>query len=100
MRTSLARPVSRLVARAGSARVLTFSTTARVSGDGDTAWSGMSQPDAIQQRKKAIEDYGIRQREMNKLLDLRKKIRQQQEHLQQLSTHIEELTKEQGGEQK
>jgi len=101
MRTSLAKPATRLVARASSARVLYFSTTARVWSEGDTGSlrSGLGQPDAFQKREKANEDYEIRRREMAKLLDLKKKIQQQQKHLEQLSEHIEELTKEQGGEQ-
>ncbi|KAJ8120037.1 hypothetical protein ONZ43_g3154 [Nemania bipapillata] len=56
------------------------------------------QGDAFQRREKASEDYAIRQREKEKLLELRKKIAEQKDHLQKLSDHIDELTKEQGGE--
>ncbi|KAK5632896.1 hypothetical protein RRF57_008610 [Xylaria bambusicola] len=68
--------------------------------------------DAFQRREKANEDYAIRQREKEKLMELRKKIAEQKDHLQKLSDHIglmlifllfpsfsDELTKEQGGEQ-
>ncbi|KAI0514807.1 mitochondrial ATPase inhibitor, IATP-domain-containing protein [Xylaria bambusicola] len=54
--------------------------------------------DAFQRREKANEDYAIRQREKEKLMELRKKIAEQKDHLQKLSDHIDELTKEQGGE--
>ncbi|KAI7776928.1 mitochondrial atpase [Diaporthe eres] len=54
--------------------------------------------DAFQKREKANEDYAIRLREKEKLLDLKKKLAEQQAHLKQLSDHIDEITKEQGGE--
>jgi DNA-binding PucR family transcriptional regulator len=41
--------------------------------------------DAFQKREKANEDYAIRQREMQKLMELKKKLADQQEHLRQLS---------------
>ena len=55
--------------------------------------------DAFQRREKANEDYAIRKREKEKLLELKKKLTEQQNHLKQLSDHIDDLTKEQGGEQ-
>ncbi|XDG06635.1 hypothetical protein ABKA04_006250 [Annulohypoxylon sp. FPYF3050] len=80
-----------------------FSTTLRVMAEGDTGSPNKmgslgGSGDAFQKREKASEDYAIRQRERQKLLELRAKLREQQEHLQKLSDHIDELTKEQGGE--
>ncbi|TDZ17805.1 ATPase inhibitor [Colletotrichum orbiculare MAFF 240422] len=69
-------------------------------GDGDTGAPPKmgGQGDAFQRREKASEDYAIRQREKEKLLLLKKRLAEQQAHLQQLSEHIDEITKEQGGE--
>ncbi|KAK4039266.1 mitochondrial ATPase inhibitor, IATP-domain-containing protein [Parachaetomium inaequale] len=90
--TKLARPA--LLSR-------TFATTARAMGAGDTGappkTGGMG--DAFQRRERASEEYAIRQREKEKLRELKKKLAEQQAHLQQLSDHIDEITKEQGGEQ-
>lgn len=44
--------------------------------------------DAFQKREKAAEDYAIRQREKQKLLEMKQKIAEQQAHLQQLSDHM------------
>ncbi|TDZ30069.1 ATPase inhibitor [Colletotrichum sidae] len=78
----------------------TFTTTTRRMGDGDTGAPPKmgGQGDAFQRREKASEDYAIRQREKEKLLLLKKRLAEQQAHLQQLSEHIDEITKEQGGE--
>ncbi|CAM1505677.1 Fc.00g113140.m01.CDS01 [Cosmosporella sp. VM-42] len=78
-----------------------FSTTARTMAEGDTGAPPRAggQGDAFQRREKANEDYVIRKREREKLLELKKKLSEQQEHLERLSKHIDEITKEQGGEQ-
>lgn len=44
--------------------------------------------DAFQRREKANEDYTIRQREKEKLLELKKKLVEQQQHLDRLSKHM------------
>jgi len=44
--------------------------------------------DAFQRREKAQEDYAIRKREKEKLVELKKKLAEQQVHLQQLSDHM------------
>jgi hypothetical protein len=44
--------------------------------------------DAFQRREKAAEDYAIREREKEKLLELKKKLAEQQEHLKRLSDHM------------
>ncbi|KAL2133937.1 hypothetical protein VTI74DRAFT_1355 [Chaetomium olivicolor] len=88
--TKLARPAVR-----------TFSTTVRAMSAGDTGAPPKTggPGDAFQRRERANEDYAIRQREKEKLRELKKKLAEQQAHLQALSDHIDEITKEQGGEQ-
>ncbi|KAI1177570.1 mitochondrial ATPase inhibitor, IATP-domain-containing protein [Nemania sp. FL0916] len=75
---------------AAPASTRTFSTTLRAMSEGDTGappkMGGTG--DAFQRREKASEDYAIRQRERAKLLELRQKIDQQQEHLKKLSDHM------------
>ena len=44
--------------------------------------------DAFQKREKASEDYAIRAREKEKLLELKKKLEEQKEHLNKLSAHM------------
>ncbi|ROW01741.1 hypothetical protein VSDG_02080 [Cytospora chrysosperma] len=76
-----------------------FSVSTRVMAAGDTgAPPKTGQADAFQKREKANEDYAIRMREKEKLLELKKKLAEQQAHLKQLSDHIDDITKEQGGE--
>ena len=48
----------------------------------------MISSDAFQKREKANEDYAIRLREKEKLLELKKKLAEQQAHLKQLSDHM------------
>ncbi|KFY05972.1 hypothetical protein V492_08210, partial [Pseudogymnoascus sp. VKM F-4246] len=56
--------------------------------------------DAFQKREKASEDYAIRQREKEKLLDLKKRLADSHDHIKKLEQDIDEFTKSQGGEQK
>ncbi|KAF4123544.1 ATPase inhibitor, mitochondrial [Geosmithia morbida] len=74
----------------------TFSTTARAMSEGDTGAPPKTggPGDAFQRREKANEDYTIRMREREKLLELKKKLTEQQEHLNRLSDHIDEITKD------
>lgn len=44
--------------------------------------------DAFQRREKASEDFAIRRREKEKLMELKKKLAEQQAHLKQLSDHM------------
>lgn len=44
--------------------------------------------DAFQRRERASEDWAIRQREKEKLLELKKKLAEQQDHLTRLSQHM------------
>ncbi|KAK5990355.1 hypothetical protein PT974_08622 [Cladobotryum mycophilum] len=79
----------------------TFTTTARAMSEGDTGAPPKTggQGDSFQRREKANEDFAIRQREKEKLLELKKKLAEQQIHLARLQEHIDEITKDQGGEQ-
>ncbi|CAI6056267.1 unnamed protein product, partial [Clonostachys chloroleuca] len=74
-----------------------FTTTVRAMGEGDTGAPPKlgGTGDAFQRREKASEDYAIRQREKEKLLELKKKLQEQKEHLERLSQHIDEITKDQ-----
>ncbi|KAK0618223.1 putative mitochondrial ATPase inhibitor [Bombardia bombarda] len=86
------------VARPSMSRA-TFATTARaMAGETGAPPKTGGQGDAFQRREKAQEDFAIKQREKEKLLVLRKKLHEQQAHLKQLSDHIDEITKGQGGE--
>ena len=44
--------------------------------------------DAFQRREQASENYAIRQREKEKLLELKQKLAEQQQHLDRLSKHM------------
>lgn len=48
----------------------------------------LNRGDAFTKREKANEDYTVRQREKEKLLDLKKKLAEQQKHLKQLEDHM------------
>ncbi|KAL0939047.1 mitochondrial ATPase [Colletotrichum truncatum] len=97
LRVAVTKAAARPLAFASRA---TFTTTTRVMAAGDTGAPPKlgGQGDAFQRREKASEDLAIRQREKEKLLELKKKLAEQQAHLQQLSDHIDEITKNQGGE--
>lgn len=92
-KATVSRPIT-LASRAA------FTTTTRVMAAGDTGAPPRTggPGDAFQKREKASEDFAIRQREHEKLLEMKKKIAEQQAHLQQLSDHIDDITKNQGGE--
>jgi hypothetical protein len=44
--------------------------------------------DAFTKREKANEDYAIRMREKEKLMELKKKLQEQHEHLKKLEEHM------------
>lgn len=44
--------------------------------------------DAFQRRERASEEFAIRQREKEKLEEMKKKIAEQQDHLKKLSDHM------------
>ncbi|KAE8314164.1 hypothetical protein BDV41DRAFT_576006 [Aspergillus transmontanensis] len=55
--------------------------------------------DQFVKREAAQENLYIHEKEREKLLALRNKVKEQRKHLDELDKHIEELTKSQGGEQ-
>ncbi|POS82507.1 hypothetical protein EPUL_004575 [Erysiphe pulchra] len=68
-----------------------ISTTARSMAAGDTGApksGGAQSGDAFSRRGKANEDMAIKAREREKLLDLRKMISEQHEHLNRLEKHL------------
>ncbi|KAK3202009.1 hypothetical protein GRF29_164g1406021 [Pseudopithomyces chartarum] len=80
-----------------------FTSSARVMAGGD-AGSGASRPggsrsgDAFTKREAAAEEMYIKQEERAKLLAIREKLRQQQQHIEELTRHIDEVTKQEGGQ--
>ena len=48
----------------------------------------MLRRDAFTKREKANEDYAIRMREKEKLMELKKKLQEQHEHLKKLEEHM------------
>jgi hypothetical protein len=47
--------------------------------------------DAFSKREKASEDYAVKMREKEKLLELKKKLAEQHEHLKKLEEHMLDL---------
>ncbi|RDW63913.1 hypothetical protein BP5796_10415 [Coleophoma crateriformis] len=88
-----------IVRAARPASFRTFTTSSRFMAEGDLG-APKGQGDAFSKREKANEDYTIRMREKEKLLELKKKLAENQEHLKKLEAHIDEISKNQGGEQK
>ncbi|EGO53660.1 hypothetical protein GE21DRAFT_1313143 [Neurospora crassa] len=92
LRTTVSKLARPTVSRA-------FATTSRaLAGETGAPPKTGGPGDAFQRREKANEDFAIRQREKEKLLELKKKLAEQQKHLKTLSDHIDEITREQGGE--
>jgi len=89
------------IIRAARPAVRSFTTTTKVMASGDTgAPRATGGGDAFTKREKANEDYAIRMREQEKLQELKKEMAKQHEALKKLEAHIDEVTKNQGGEQK
>ncbi|KAG9245832.1 mitochondrial ATPase inhibitor, IATP-domain-containing protein [Calycina marina] len=79
-----------------------FATTSRVMAGADSGapmGGSSAQGDAFHKREKANEDYAIRMREKEKLQELKKEMAKQHEALKKLEDHIDEISKNQGGEQ-
>jgi len=88
------------IVRAVRPAARSFTMTAKVmAGETGAPRASGGQGDAFTKREKANEDYTIRMREKEKLLELKKKLAEQHDHLKQLEDHIDELSKSQGGEQ-
>ncbi|KAF1973660.1 hypothetical protein BU23DRAFT_506310 [Bimuria novae-zelandiae CBS 107.79] len=80
-----------------------FSTSMRAMAGGDTG-SGASRPggsrsgDAFTKRETAAEEMYIKQEERAKLLAIKQRLQQQQKHIEELTAHIDEVTKQEGGQ--
>ncbi|PHH78337.1 hypothetical protein CDD80_7023 [Ophiocordyceps camponoti-rufipedis] len=86
--------VSRTAAFIGPCRAAAFSTTTRAMAEGDVgAPPKAGGSNAFSRREKASEDMAIRQREKEKLLELKKQLNEQKQHLDRLSEHIDQITK-------
>merc|ERR1712029_22957 len=94
-RTSLvkaARPSQRL-----------FSTSVRAMSAGDTGSGasragGIRSGDAFTKREAAQEEMYIRNEERQKLINIRERLIQQQQHIQELTKHIDDITAGEGGQ--
>ncbi|KAF8417243.1 mitochondrial ATPase inhibitor, IATP-domain-containing protein [Tirmania nivea] len=77
-------------------RLTPFVNSARAMSSGEVG-SGFSRPegekggDSFTKREKAAEDYYIRQKEKEKLLQLKEKLKQQRAHLDELDKHVASL---------
>ncbi|KAJ5374351.1 ATPase inhibitor IATP mitochondria [Penicillium concentricum] len=111
------RPVLRITTNLAILRSL--STTPRIMGAGDlgSTKSGFmaeygthceiddvisnhpNRKDSFAKREAAHEGMYIREREMEKLERLKAKVKEQRKHMDELDKHLEEYTKNQGGEQ-
>ncbi|EEH36334.2 hypothetical protein PAAG_06752 [Paracoccidioides lutzii Pb01] len=79
-----------------------FSIAAARMSEGDVgaprSTGKMTTGNSWTKKEAADEAIYIKQREMEKLQILREKLKQQRKHLDELDAHIEQLTKEHGGE--
>ncbi|KAI9706006.1 MAG: hypothetical protein M1836_005412 [Candelina mexicana] len=74
-------------------------TAGRMAGEtGGIRSGGEAAADSFSKREKAGEDFYVKQKEKEKLMALKDKLRQQRTHLDELDKHIDELTKASGGE--
>ncbi|KAJ5103212.1 hypothetical protein N7532_003741 [Penicillium argentinense] len=101
MNPALTRPLLRTTTKSTILR--SFSVAPSVMAAGDTGSPKprgfLAEKDQFQRREAAQELMYIREQEKEKILALRKKLREQRKHMDELDKHLEELTKEQGGEQ-
>ncbi|KAJ5234793.1 uncharacterized protein N7469_003961 [Penicillium citrinum] len=91
MQSALTRPIFRA---ANPTALRSLTTTPFIMGAGDT---GAPKPRG--RREAAQEGLWIKQQEAEKLEILRKKVKEQQQHMRELDKHLEEYIGSQGGEQ-
>lgn len=86
--------------QAGRVCVLNLSRTMAegATGSGASRAGGIAQGDSFTRREKAQEDLYMKQKEQEKLTMLRQKLKEQRAHLDELDKHIEDMTRDQGGE--
>ncbi|PYH84082.1 putative mitochondrial ATPase inhibitor [Aspergillus uvarum CBS 121591] len=96
LRQSITKPLtSTVISRS-------FSALAPRMAAGDTGApraGGVQSSDSFQKREAAQEGRYIHEKELEKLQKLKASIKDQRDHLDKLDKHIDEITKEQGGEQ-
>lgn len=68
------------------------------TGSGSSRPSGERAGDAFTRREAASEELYIRQEEKAKLMAIREKLAAQKKHIEELDRHIQDLTKDHGGE--
>ncbi|KAF2090967.1 hypothetical protein K490DRAFT_62298 [Saccharata proteae CBS 121410] len=92
LRTTITRAVKAPAAR-------TFSTSVRALAAGDTGAirpGGEAAGDAFQKREKANEAKYIKEKEMEKLQQLKQKLAAQRQHIDELEKHLDDLTEQNG----
>ncbi|PWY91129.1 hypothetical protein BO70DRAFT_86208 [Aspergillus heteromorphus CBS 117.55] len=99
LRQSITRPVT-----TANRLLLTrsFSALTPRMGAGDTGApraGGAAQSDSFTKREAAQENLYVHEKELQKLRALKAKVAEQRKHLDELDKHIEDFTKNQGGEQ-
>ncbi|CAD6503848.1 BgTH12-05593 [Blumeria graminis f. sp. triticale] len=88
-------PISSKLIALGMRQLAPLSTSTRAMAAGDTGSpkvGGSASADAFTQREKSNEDFHIRSREREKLLELKKRISEQHDHLRRLEEHLDELS--------
>ncbi|KAK1148936.1 ATPase inhibitor [Aspergillus melleus] len=99
LRQSIVRPLS-TANRALATRSFSALAPRMAEGDvGSPRSGGQAQSDSFQRREAAQENMYIHEKELEKLRSLKKSITEQRAHLDKLDKHIDEITKNQGGEQ-
>jgi len=99
LRTAILNSVRRPVALSiATRRTAVRNMSEGSTGSGFSRAGGEAQGDSFTKREKANEDFYVRKKELEKLAALKEKLKQQRQHLDELDKHIEEYTKEQGGE--
>ncbi|KAI5858809.1 mitochondrial ATPase inhibitor, IATP-domain-containing protein [Tricharina praecox] len=97
LRTTLTTS-TRTIARFTPLMSTRLSSSEGATGSGFSRAGGQAAGDSFTKREKAAEDMYFRQQEQLKLKELKIKLQKQRQHLDELDAHIDEMTKEQGGE--
>ncbi|KAF9242469.1 hypothetical protein DTO013E5_7787 [Penicillium roqueforti] len=100
MQSAISRPILRVTTNPTLLRSLSITPSIMSAGDtGATKSEFMGQKDSFARREAAHEAMYIRQVEMEKLENLKRKVEEQRKHMNELDKHIDEYTRSQGGEQ-
>ncbi|KAF8538395.1 mitochondrial ATPase inhibitor, IATP-domain-containing protein [Trichophaea hybrida] len=98
LRTTITRSGRLYLNRFTPIMSLRFTSSEGATGSGYSRPGGQAAGDSFTKREKAAEDLYIRQQEQLKLKELKAKLQAQRKHLDDLDAHVDEMTKEQGGE--